>query len=424
MKVLVVGGGGREHALAWKISKSPKVTKVFVAPGNAGMTGELETVDIKVSDIEGLINFAREKEIDLTVVGPEGPLTEGIVDRFDKAGLRAFGPSAAAAEVEGSKVFARELLSRLKVPQPGYAVFTDHAGAKDYIKNEVKSFPLVIKADGLAAGKGVIIAMDEAEALAAVDLIMIERAFGAAGERVLIEEFMEGKEVSFFVITDGERIIPLPTAQDYKRISDGDRGPNTGGMGCYSPSAFLTDEEAGEIMERIVKPTLAGMKKEGRRYKGFLYTGLMITSDGPKVLEFNCRMGDPETQVIIPRIESDIVPYLEAAADERLDTMSEMKISDYAAVTVIMASHGYPGKADTGYVIEGIENAEEMDGVEIFFAGVALKDSRIVNSGGRVLAVTASGGTISQARERAYKATKKISFKGAYYRRDIAADAC
>ncbi len=423
MKILVIGSGGREHALAWKISKSNRVNKIYVAPGNAGMKNPLENVDIKADDIKSLLKFAKDKKIDLTVVGPEVPLTLGIVDEFEKAGLKAFGPRRNAAEIEGSKVFSRELLDKLKIAQPAFKVFTGPDSANEFISDKDTKFPLVIKADGLAAGKGVIIAMDRNEAIAAVNRIMIDRDFGDAGDRMIIEEFMEGKEVSFFVLTDGKTVIPLPTAQDYKRVGDGNKGPNTGGMGCYSPSAFLTTSQANLIMEEIIEPTLEGMESEGRRYKGFLYCGLMMTEEGPKVLEFNCRMGDPEAQVIIPRMESDIVNYFEAVVEEKLDSMDPIDVSEKSAVTVIMASKGYPAKADTGYEIKGVENAEALNDTVIFFAGVGEKDGQLVNSGGRVLAATASGETIDEARERAYEAVSKISFSGAHYRKDIAKDA-
>jgi len=423
MKVLVIGGGGREHAIAHSLARSPEVKKIFIAPGNGGTAGMLENVPIKATDLAALRDFAIKEGIGLTVVGPEDPLTLGITDYFAEKKLRVFGPSSRAAVIEGSKVFAREFLERIGVPQPRFRVFSDAREAAGFIENGKESFPLVIKADGLAAGKGVIIANDKNEAVDAVNRIMVDKTFGEAGRSILIEECLRGKEVSFFIITDGVDLISLQTAQDYKRVGDGDTGPNTGGMGCYSPSAFLSSEQTEFIIEKIMRPTIRGMAVEGRKYKGFLYGGLMMTEDGIKVLEFNCRMGDPEAEVLFPRIESDLIPYLLAVTEERLGAMKELDWKKESAVTVILASGGYPGKPDTGYEINGIEAAGRDENVMVFHSGTTLKNGKIINTGGRVLAVTALGGDITQARSRAYKAVSHISFDGMHYRTDIAADA-
>jgi phosphoribosylamine--glycine ligase len=422
MKILIVGGGGREHTIAWKLSASSIVEQIFVAPGNGGIIEPLVRVDIKANDLDGLLKFVKDKDIHFTVVGPEEPLTRGIVDQFEKERLSIFGPTSLAAEIEGSKVFTREFLTRHNIPQPEYAIFDDSGEAFKYIEKS-GHFPLVIKADGLAAGKGVTIAIDRSEATAAVQKIMVEKVFGDAGNKVLIEQFLNGKEVSYFVLTDGKDIIPLATAQDYKRVKDENIGPNTGGMGCYSPSAFISKEQENYIIEKIILPTLEGLSSEGRKYKGFLYAGLMITDDGIKVLEYNCRMGDPEAQVIIPRITSDFLPYLKAAADENLLKLEPMKWTDKAAITVVLASRGYPGKPETGYEIKGIDAAGRMKEVLIFHAGTTLKNGKVFNSGGRVLAVTALGKNLADARKRAYEATNIIHFEGIHFRKDISADA-
>jgi phosphoribosylamine--glycine ligase len=420
MKILVIGSGAREHSLTSKISKSPLAHDIYVAPGNGGIGKQFKTVPIKASDLSELLSFAQENKIDLTVVGPEEPLTLGIVDKFKKVGLKIFGPSAAASRLEGSKIFTRQLLSKIGVPQPDYKIFETYAEAEKYISSNTTIFPLVIKADGLAAGKGVIIAKDRNEAIEAIKNIMVDKAFGDAGSKILIEEFLAGREVSFFVIANGETAISLPTAQDYKRIGDGDTGPNTGGMGCYSPSAFLSESQKTTILNEIIFPVLQGLKKEGSPYDGFLYAGLMITDRGIKVIEFNCRIGDPEAEVIFPRIKSDIVPYLLATAESRLEEMPEIDAIDEAAVTVIISSNGYPGKPDTGFEIFGIDEAERESDVKVYHAGTVLKDGKIVTSGGRVLAITAIGNNIKSARNRAYVAVSKISFQGMYYRKDIA----
>jgi phosphoribosylamine--glycine ligase len=423
MKVLVIGGGGREHAIAHSLIRSPEVKKIFVAPGNGGTAGMLENVPVKAADLAALRDFAIREAIDFTIVGPEDPLTLGITDFFAEKNLKVFGPSSRAAVIEGSKVFAREFLQRIGIPQPRFKVFNDAREAVGFIESGKESFPLVIKADGLAAGKGVIIANDKNEALVAINRIMVDKTFGDAGRNVLIEECLRGKEVSFFIITDGVDLIPLQTAQDYKRVGDGDTGPNTGGMGCYSPSAFLSSEQTEFIIEKIMRPTILGMAAEGRKYKGFLYGGLMMTEDGIKVLEFNCRMGDPEAEVLLPRIESDLIPYLLAVTEGRLGAMKGLVWKKESAVTVILASGGYPGKPDTGYEITGINTAEKDENVTVFHSGTALKDGKIINTGGRVLAVTALGGDIAKARSRVYKAVSHISFDRMHYRTDIAADA-
>lgn len=423
MKILVIGGGGREHAIAHSLARSREVEKIYLAPGNGGTAGTMENVPIKATDITALRDFALQEKIGLTVVGPEDPLTKGVADLFAEKKLKVFGPSSRAAVIEGSKVFTREFLERIGIPQPRFRIFGDAHEAMAFIKGEGESFPLVIKADGLAAGKGVIIANDKDEALDAVNSIMVDKAFGDAGSKILVEECLNGKEVSFFIITDGADLIPLQTAQDYKRVGDGDMGPNTGGMGCYSPSAFLSAEQTEFIMEKIMRPTVRGMAAAGRPYKGFLYGGLMMTEDGIKVLEFNCRMGDPEAEVLMPRIESDLIPYMLAVADGTLGKMGGLSWKKEAAVTVILASGGYPGKPDTGYEISGIDTAEIDADVTVFHSGTALKDGKPINTGGRVLAVTALDGDLVKARSRAYEAVSHIKFEGMHFRTDIASDA-
>jgi len=416
MKVLVVGAGGREHALVWKLSQSRKVSKIYCAPGNAGI-GKLATcIDIAANDIKGLVQFALRNRIDLTVVGPEDPLTRGIVDEFEKKGLRIFGPSAAGAELEGSKVFTKNFLKRYRIPSAAYEVFTKRNAAMKYI--DTIEFPCVVKADGLAAGKGVIICHSRAEAVAAVDLIMKDRAFGEAGSSIVVEEFLQGEEASFIAFTDGRSVVPLPTSQDHKAVFEGDRGPNTGGMGAYSPAPVVTDKLADRIMNEVMLPTVRGMAAEGRRYKGMLYAGLMIDRDRLNVLEFNCRFGDPECQPLLMRMRSDLVEVIEAAIDERLDRVT-LDIDPRPTVCVVMASGGYPGKYETGKNITGLARAGKVDDVEVFHAGTAVKNRRVVTSGGRVLGVTAIGSDIRTAIEQAYKAVDMIQWPGVYFRRDI-----
>jgi phosphoribosylamine--glycine ligase len=416
MKVMVVGGGGREHTLVWKIKQSPLVKKIYCAPGNAGIERIAVCINIPAEDIEALAEFALSEEIDLTVVGPEAPLTMGIVDEFEKRGLKVFGPSKKAAEIEGSKVFAKELMERYGIPTAHYRVFDDPIEAGEYIKD--KGAPVVVKADGLAAGKGVIVALTEDEALEGVKRIMKDREFGRAGDRIVVEEYLEGPEVSILAFTDGNTVIPMVSAQDHKRVYDNDRGPNTGGMGAFAPSPVYTPDIARVVENEILKKTIEAMKRENRPYKGVLYAGLMITSKGPNVLEFNCRFGDPETQAVLPLLESDLVPVMQAVIDGRLDE-AEIRWKAKKAVCVIMASGGYPGKYEKGFKISGIEEAEKIEGITVFHAGTAKEGNSIVTAGGRVLGVTALGDNLDSAARLAYKGVEKISFKGAHYRKDI-----
>lgn len=416
MKVLVVGSGGREHALAWKLSQSKRITRLFIAPGNPGTALHGENVLIAAEDIEGLKQFALKEKIDLTVVGPELPLTLGIVDAFASSGLLAFGPSQVAAELEGSKSFSKEMMLRHGIPTAFYKKFEDASQARAYI--ETHEPPMVVKADGLAAGKGVVICHTRQEALDAVDLMMTKKAFGSAGRKVIIEEFLAGEEASFLALTDGRTVLPLAPAQDHKAVFDGDAGPNTGGMGAYSPAPVLTPELQAEVMERVMHPAVRGMEKDGRPYRGVLYAGLMITDKGPKVLEFNCRFGDPETQPILMRLSSDLLEALLAAAEGTLHE-TELKWKDEAAVCVVMAAKGYPGDYLKGSVIEGLADAALLEDTMVFHAGTSAKDGEVVTSGGRVLGVTALGADVKTAIERAYRAVGKISWEGAHYRTDI-----
>ncbi len=418
MKVLVIGSGGREHALAWKAAQSPEVKKVFVAPGNAGTAREtgLENVAIGVEDIEALRSFAQNNAIDLTIVGPEAPLVIGLVDAFEKASLRCFGPSKAAAQLEGSKAFTKDFLARHDIPTADYANFTDVDEALAYLRE--KGAPIVVKADGLAAGKGVIVAMTLDEAEAAVRDMLAGNAFGEAGSRVVIEEFLEGEEASFIVMVDGEHILPMATSQDHKRVGEGDTGPNTGGMGAYSPAPVVTPEVHARIMREVIEPTVRGMAAEGNPYTGFLYAGLMITADGaPKVIEFNCRFGDPETQPIMMRLKSDLVALCNAALDRKLDTVSA-DWDERAAMGVVLAAGGYPGDYAKGDVIEGLDGADTND-AKVFHAGTADKDGNVVTAGGRVLCATALGSSVSEAQQKAYALADKISWNGMFMRRDI-----
>ena len=416
MKVLVIGGGGREHALVWKISQSPKVEKVYCAPGNAGIADIAEVVDISASDIDGLARFAEREGIDLTVVGPEVPLTMGIVDLFEKKGLKIFGPSRAAAEMEGSKAFSKTIMKKYNVPTAAYETFTSQDEAFAYI--DKLGAPIVVKADGLAAGKGVTVAQTVNEAKDAVRDMMEDRSFGCAGEMIVIEEFMRGEEASYLVFSDGKNIVPLSTCQDHKAVFDGDKGPNTGGMGAYSPAPVVTAEIEKEVLEKIIRPTIDGMAAEGKTYKGILYAGLMITDEGPKTVEFNCRFGDPECQPILMRMKSDIIPVIEAAIEGRLDSVN-IEWEDRATVAVVMAAGGYPGTYEKGKVITGLETLKDEKDLFVFHAGTSLKDGQVVTNGGRVLAVTALGKGIEEAIGRAYEAVDKISWDGAYFRNDI-----
>lgn len=416
MKVLVVGGGGREHALAWKLNESPKVEKVFIAPGNPGTALHGENVPISADDIPGLRDFALNENIALTVVGPELPLTLGIVDEFEKAGLKVFGPSKAAAEIEGSKSFSKELMTRYSIPTAFYQAFEKPGPAKAFIQEHEP--PFVVKADGLAAGKGVIICQTRDEALDAVELIMTRKAFGGAGKKIIIEEFLKGEEASFLAITDGKTVAPLAPAQDHKAVYDNDTGPNTGGMGAYSPAPIVTPEMEKYITDTVMLPAVRAMEAEGRPYKGVLYAGLMLTESGPRVLEFNCRFGDPETQPILMRMETDLFDVLMAAVEGRLDTV-RIRWKDEAAVCVVMAAPGYPGDYVKGSEIKGLKEAALLKDAMVFHAGTTLRDGTVVTSGGRVLGVTALGGTIREAIARAYEAVSKISWEGAHFRKDI-----
>ncbi|MEW6427630.1 MAG: phosphoribosylamine--glycine ligase [Thermodesulfobacteriota bacterium] len=416
MNVLVVGSGGREHSLVWKLRQSPRVARLFCAPGNAGLEGVAERVDIGAGEIERLLQFAKDKMIGLTVVGPEAPLTEGIVDRFQAEGLRIFGPTRAAAAMEGSKVFCKEIMQKYNIPTGHFAVFTDAGRAKAHI--DQVGAPVVVKADGLAAGKGVIVAKTVAEAHDAIDLILGDRAFGAAGDRVVVEEFLEGEEASFLAFSDGTTVLPLPTSQDHKAAYDNDQGPNTGGMGAYSPAPVVTDEIHRQVMAKIMLPTVAAMAAEGRPYKGVLYAGLMIKDGVAKVLEYNCRFGDPECQPLLMRLNSDLVEVMEAVIDGRLDSV-RLDIDPRPTVCVVMAAGGYPGSYAKGQVIHGLDQAATEEGVVVFHAGTARKGDDIVTAGGRVLGVTAIGDDLRSAIDRAYRAVASISWKDVQYRRDI-----
>ncbi len=417
MNILVIGSGGREHTLAWKLSQSPKAANLYAIPGNPGMAEVAECVEgISITDNDAVAAFAKEKQIDLAVVGPEVPLTNGLVDALNAAGIKAFGPTQLAAEIEGSKAFSKGLMKKYGIPTAKYEVFTEADAARAYIEQE--GAPIVIKADGLAAGKGVIVAMTKEEALAAIADIMEDQEFGTAGSRVVIEEFMEGEEASLLCFTDGKTICPMISSQDHKRAYDGDKGPNTGGMGTYAPAPVMTKAMVEKAYETILVPTIKAMEQEGRLYKGCLYAGLMITADGPKVVEFNARFGDPETQVVLPLLESDLVDIMLACADGTL-AAQDIKWSDGAAVCVVMASGGYPKAYKKGFAIKGLTAAKEA-GCEVFHAGTAEKDGEIVTSGGRVLGVVAKASSVKEAVANAYDGVKKISFDGAFYRKDIA----
>jgi phosphoribosylamine---glycine ligase len=418
MKVLIIGNGGREHALAWKIAQSDRVNRVFVAPGNGGTALErnVENVSIGATDIEGLVGFARKEAVDLTIVGPEAPLVVGLADAFRESGLPCFGPTRAAAQLEGSKAFTKDFLARHGIPTSWYRTFTEIEPARAFIRE--KGFPIVIKADGLAAGKGVVIAGSHAEAFEAVEGMLSGKSFGDAGKRVVIEECLSGEEASFIVMTDGKDILPLATSQDHKARDDGDRGPNTGGMGAYSPAPVVTPAMHDRIMREVIEPTVMGMAEEGNPYMGFLYAGLMITEDGdPKVLEYNCRFGDPETQPILLRLQSDLVALCMAALEGRLGKV-EAVWDPRASLGVVMAAGGYPLSYEKGFTISGLPASEE-EGVKVFHAGTRLEDSRVVTSGGRVLCVTALGERVTEARKKAYELAGKITWDGVYYRTDI-----
>lgn len=416
MKVLVVGAGGREHALVWKLAESPRVDKVYCAPGNAGTAELAENVPIGATEVAALADWAAAHDIDLTVVGPEAPLTAGLVDAFSARGLAAYGPTQKAAAIEGSKAFSKKLMEKYGIPTARYRVFTDAEEARRYVKE--KGAPLVLKADGLAAGKGVTVALTEEEALGAVHAILEERAFGAAGERLIIEEYLEGEEVTVLAFADGEHVLMLEPSQDHKRALDGDRGPNTGGMGAYSPVPALTPELARRVEAEILKPTVAALAEEGRPYRGVLYAGLMLTADGPKVLEFNARFGDPEAQAVLPRLVTDLVEVAEATAAGQLHRLS-LAWRPEAALTVVLASGGYPGRYETGIPIQGLKEAAAQPETLVFHAGTRREGDQVVTAGGRVLAVTALGPDLKSARDRAYRAAELISFRGCHLRRDI-----
>ncbi|MBM3284546.1 MAG: phosphoribosylamine--glycine ligase [Candidatus Aminicenantes bacterium] len=420
MKVLIVGSGGREHALAWKVARSPRVEKIFCAPGNPGTMSLAENVPLADSDIPGLADFAAEKKIDLTLVGPELPLTLGIVDEFEKRGLRIFGPPGKAAELEGSKIFAKQFMERHRIPTARFKVAESQAQALRILKSGEFFFPLVIKADGLAAGKGAIVCPSKRKAEEVVDSMMTKKQFGEAGSKIVIEEFLNGKEVSFIVISDGTKIQPLVTTMDHKAVYDGDKGSNTGGMGAISPSPFITPQLFSDIVDRVVFPTINRLREEGRTYRGVLYVGLMLTEEGPRVLEYNCRFGDPETQVQMLRLESDLVEVLLNALEGNV-LKSEIKWSEKASACVVLASGGYPLSYSKGKRIRGLQDVAAAPGIVVFHAGTKTENGEYFTSGGRVLNVCASEGTLAQTMENIYAAIPAISFEGMHYRRDIGA---
>ena len=422
MRILVIGSGGREHALCWKIAKSELCDKLYCAPGNGGISETVEIVDIKADDVTGLLNFALEKKIDLTVVGPEGALVAGIIDKFESEGLKIFGPSKSRALIEGSKVFSKELMKRWGVPTADFKVFDKNSEALKYLVG--KHAPLVVKADGLCAGKGVLVCKTLASARDAVNEMMVKRSFGDAADKIIIEECLIGEEASIIVVSDGKSVVPLASSQDHKRVFDGDKGPNTGGMGAYSPAPVVTDAVFKEIMERVISPVINGMAKEGEPYKGVLYAGIMLTKEGPKVLEFNARFGDPETQAIMPRLESDLVDLMMRSIEGRLENYS-LEWDPRPCVSVVAASGGYPGDYEKGIEIKGVDSAKMLKDVVIFHAGTKTGrrstdgSNTFLTNGGRVLNVTALGLDIKNAVNNCYNALGKISFDGMHYRRDI-----
>ena len=416
MKVLIIGGGGREHAIAWKVAKSPLVDKIYCAPGNAGIASDAECVPIGAMEFDALADFALEKKIDLTVVGMDDPLCAGIVDVFEEKGLRIFGPRKNAAIIEGSKAFSKDLMKKYGIPTAQYETFDDPLKALEYL--ETAKRPIVLKADGLALGKGVLICKDAQEAKAGVRQIMEDKKFGSAGDKTVIEQFMTGREVSVLCFCDGKDIVPMTSAQDHKRAGDGDTGLNTGGMGTFSPSPFYTKEIAAWRMDHIYKPTVAAMNAEGRTFKGILFVGLMLTDDGPKVLEYNARFGDPETQVVLPRMKTDLVEMFEACIDGTL-AQKKLEFEDNAAVCVVLASDGYPVSYEKGFAISGFDRFHDDEGYYCFHAGTKFADGQIVTNGGRVLGVTAKGADLKAARANAYKAAEWIDFKNKYMRHDI-----
>lgn len=420
MKVLVIGSGGREHALIWKINQSPKVSKIYCAPGNAGISQLARCVNIDAENIDKLTNFVQKEKIDLTVVGPELPLSKGIVNEFNRKGLKIFGPTREATEIESSKVFSKHLMRKYNIPTADYEVFQNIEEAFNYIKQQ--TFPLAIKADGLAAGKGVFIVKNLHQARDALNALMKEKKFGEAGKQIVIEEFLEGEEISVLAFCDGKTVVPMVSSQDHKKIFDNDLGPNTGGMGAYSPVPFYPNEFKKIVLEEILKPTVKGLRSEGREYKGVLYAGLVLTKEGPKVLEFNARFGDPETQVVLPRLKADLVDILNAVIEGSLHKIN-IEWNNNSVVCVVVASGGYPDKYQKSKPINGLERLKKMKNIIAFHAGTKFQDGKIVTSGGRVLGITAWDDTISKAKERAYEGVKEIYFEEMYYRKDIAAKA-
>ncbi|HOW59743.1 MAG TPA: phosphoribosylamine--glycine ligase [Candidatus Omnitrophota bacterium] len=417
MKVLLIGSGGREHALAWKISQSPLLTKLYAAPGNAGISQHAECISIAADDIEGLLKFAAREKIDLTVVGPEVPLVAGIWDQFHEIGLKVFGPTRDTAFIEGSKAFSKDLMTKYGIPTAAYEVFTSPKEAKHYVIEA--DMPIVIKADGLAAGKGVVICDNAKDAVATITQIMEEKIFGEAGSKVVIEKKLEGEELSVLVLTDGKKIIPLASARDHKRAYDHDRGPNTGGMGAFSPSFKIPEQQIGDMIDTTVRPMVDGLAQDRMFYRGVLYAGLMMTKEGPFVLEYNCRFGDPETEVILPRMKSDLLPVMMQIAQGKLTTET-LDWHDKSCITIVMASGGYPGSYQKGFPIHGLESVKSTEDVFVFHAGTASNEQKqIVTAGGRVLAITALGENLKAAHDRAYQAISNIHFEGGFCRRDI-----
>ena len=416
MRVLVIGSGGREHALVWKIKQSPKVEKIFCAPGNAGTSEFADNIPIAADDIEGLLQFAMKKEIGLTVVGPEQPLVMGIVDRFEIKGLRIFGPSASAAELEGSKSFSKDIMQKYGLPTAEYKIFTSAESATKYI--QAKNCPLVVKADGLAAGKGVLLCRSSREALVAVDTIMRQRLFGEAGDQIVVEEFLEGQEISVLAFSDGQTVLLMDSAQDHKSVYDGDIGPNTGGMGAYSPAPVFTKIMQQKVRDKIMLPMVRAMQQEGRIYKGILYAGLMLTKTGPQILEFNARFGDPETQPLMVRMDTDIIPLFEACIDGTLG-QCQVNWKNKSSVCVVMTAEGYPGTYQKGEIISGLQSANSTPEVVVFHAGTKEQDGKVLTNGGRVLGVTATGANTESAIQKAYDAVSKVNWRGVHYRKDI-----
>lgn len=416
MKVLVVGSGGREHAICWKLAQSPKVDKLYCAPGNAGIGEIAELLPIGAMELDKLVDFAKENNIDLTVIGMDDPLVAGVVDKFEAAGLRVFGPRANAAIIEGSKAFSKELMKKYNIPTAKYETFDDYNKALDYVKNG--NFPVVLKADGLALGKGVLICNNLDEAIEGLNTLMVDKKFGASGSKVVIEEFLTGPEVSVLSFCDGNTVVPMVSAQDHKRAYDNDEGLNTGGMGTFSPSRIYTDEIAKQCMDTIFKPTVDALNKEGRQFKGIIYFGLMLTKDGPKVIEYNARFGDPETQVILPRLKSDLCEIFEACIDGTLDKLN-VEWYDNAACCVVLASGGYPESYTKGYEITGLDDVKKRSDIVVFHAGTALKDGKYVTNGGRVLGITGIGKDLDDAIKIAYEGVDIVSFENVHYRKDI-----